>query len=187
MSKSITIDQLGPELRALARKMPDRVRKGLREGALAVIAQVQKEIATTKPHQPEDTGAYAAAWRKRNTKDGAIVLNSMPQALWIERGRRPGPVSSTHLLDWVRRKRLYLDVLPKVLAEHKAGKIQLERRGKRGSVHRSAVDEACKRVAFLIARKLAKEGYTPRYPLRRALEHSKKPIADAIARAMKEG
>lgn len=186
--KRISIDQLGGELRQLAKRMPDRVRVGLQEAALEILALVQAEIESTKPHKPVDVGTYAASWKRIKTKTGAMVVNPTPQAAWIERGRRKGGVSEEgrkHLADWVKRKGLYLDELATVLAEHKAGKIQLERRGKRGTTRRAAIDEACRRVAFVIARKLANEGFSPRWPLKRALAKSKPKVAAAIARAMK--
>lgn len=188
ISKRISIDQLGGELRQLAKRMPERVRRGLQDAALEILPLVQQEIEATTPHKPVDVGTYAASWKRIKTKGGAMVVNTSPQGAWIERGRRKGGVSEEgqkHLADWVKRKGLYLDELANVLAAHRAGTIQLERRGKRGSVRRSAIDEACRRVAFVIARKLAREGYAPRYPLRRALLKSKPKVAAAIARAMK--
>jgi len=194
---TINLSDLNKRLRKLTPELQRAMHKGLVEGANRIVAQVQQEIETTSPHKPVDTGAMAAGYRARRTARGAMVVSSVPQALWIERGRRPGPVSAEgrrHLADWVRRKHLYLEELANVMAQHHSGESPLKRtfvdldtgKVKRRTLKRAAIDEACDRVAFAIARKLASKGYAPRYPLKRAIKSSRRAVLEAVRTAMHE-
>lgn len=194
---SINLGDLNKRLQQLGPRLQRAMHKGLVEGAHRIVAQVQQEIETTAPHKPVDTGVMAAGYRARRTARGAMVTNSIPQALWIERGRRPGPVSAAgiqHIADWVKRKRLYLDELTKVMAQHLSGEIALKRnytdratgKTKRGTIARAAIQEACDRVAHAIAQSIARKGYAPRYPLKRAIKSSHRAVLEAVLQSMRE-
>lgn len=171
---SITLAEFGSKLRAMGPVLDKAVRRGLHEGAMLLVVQIHEEIASTTPHKPVDTGDMAAHYRAKRTAKGSIVGNTRPQALWIEVGRRPGPVSAEgrkNLTEWVRRKRLYLDALPKGA-------------GKRPG--RDVVQAACESVAFAIAKRLSEKGYAPRFPVKRALGHSRGKILNVILENMRQ-
>lgn len=188
VQNSVTLPQLAAKLRKMGPEISRAMQRGLVSGAHRIVAQVQEEIETTTPHKPVDQGTMAAGYRAIKTKKGAKVVNPVPQALWIERGRRPGPVSAqgqAHIAEWVRRKRIYLEELSRVLAEHKAGTIILKA-DKRGSVRKDAVREACERVAYAIAQKLRRQGYAPRWPLKRAIKASHRAVLQDVLQEMKK-
>lgn len=119
---NVDLRDLGDTLRALYPKIRASVLKASAECALRIVAQVQVEIDETDvPGPPVNTGAYAAAWRWRRTKDGAIVFNATPQAEWIERGRNAGPISKEGqeaLRLWIKRKGLHVGLA--VMLQNKA-------------------------------------------------------------------
>lgn len=197
VSNSITLPTLAQKLRKMGPDLARHARKGLVEGAHFIVGQVQVEIATTQPHQPVDKGTMAQGYRAQRTEKGAKVTNAVPQALWIERGRRPGPVSAEgrkHIAEWVRRKRLYLDELARVLDDHESGVapisapmgVKVNDRGGFRGLKKAAIEIACQNVAYAIASTIAKKGYAPRWPLKRAIKSSERAVLGFILRAMRE-
>lgn len=182
----VGLKDFGKRLQRLGPEIEQRLRAGLLDGAMRIQAQVQTEIATSQPHKPVDTGVYAAAFESKRTHDGAVMGNKSPQGAWVEVGRRKGPVSKEgqqHLADWVRRKKLYLDILPAVQRSLRASRPGPLGKDGRAKLKADSVTEACARVAFLIARKIAREGYDPRFPVGRAVRHA--PITKDLRDALK--
>ena len=106
---------------------------------------IQETIDATEP-VPVDMAQYRASWSNKTTGKGSMVASSAKQAVWIERGRGPGPVPLEAIKAWAARK----GIAPE--------------------------------VAFLIARKIARTGYAPRFVLRRAIE-SLRPRFGAIVKS----
>lgn len=96
---------LAAALRKLSTEAPQAVEDEMvNAGMMLQGPLVQKAIAETSPHQPVDQGQYKAAWAFEPIEGGALVGNASKQALWIERGRAPGPVPFGPILAWVKRK-----------------------------------------------------------------------------------
>jgi hypothetical protein len=134
---------------------------------------VQREIAASDP-QPVDQGQYKAAWQSTPVEGGAVVGNSSAQSVWIERGRGPGPVPLAPIREWVRRKGFAVAKLRATL------KGQGQKRVSK-SAQEAAIDEA----AFLIARKIGREGIAPRWVLRRAIGKLNSSIGRSVRDALR--
>lgn len=199
---TVTLEDLARRLRRLGPEMRRSIVRGLRAGAKRVRAGVAQSIAETRPHPPVDTGVYRAAFDIESIPDGARVENRVLHAEEIEIGRRPGPVPLQPILEWVKRKGLYEDELRRVLSSrkesHRIERANLRRlvegtESERAEMNRlrrrqrnDAIEEAARRVAFLIRRKIAREGFAPRFPMRRALEENQRDIELAILAALEE-
>lgn len=199
---TVSLADFATRLRRLGPSMQRHLVRGLRAGALAVRAGVVEAIAETSPYPPVDTGVYRSAFEIERLSNGARVENRVLHAEQIEIGRRPGPVPLQPILEWVKRKRLYETELRAVLAslrgEHRTERARLRARLKGSDIEHSelralrreqrndAIEEAARRVAFAIARKIAQRGFLPRYPMRRALEHNRRDIELAILAALEE-
>ena len=84
----VTLAGLAGALRSLGAKGEPAVLAGLRElGDMLAGPVIQHEIAAAGA---VDQGQYKASWTSTPTADGAVVQSSVPQAVWIERGRGPG-------------------------------------------------------------------------------------------------
>lgn len=167
MKRTIALPDLGPELRRLAREFPKAVEAGMRECAMLVGGQfVQDAIASSSPYLPVDRGQYKASFRTRRIAGGARVYNLSPQAVWIERGRRPGPVPLAPILAWVRRKGLADGPMGSAVRK---GAYGMKRSVLASKKKRAAREQDAIAIARKIQRKIAAEGYAPRWPLRRAL------------------
>lgn len=163
--------QLASALRRLGEQAPEAARDAMIEGAtLLQGALIQREIATSSP-QPVDQGQYKAAWTKVEASDGALVGNATKQALWVERGRGPGPVPFKAILEWVRRKGF-------VRAQSKA---TARASGRRSS--KSEIEQAETTAALAIQRKIEQQGIEPRWPLRRALDALRGRLPAMLRRA----
>ena len=199
---TVTLEDFARRIRRLGPEMHRSIVRGLRAGAKRVRAGVAQSIAETRPHPPVDTGVYRAAFEVESLPEGARVENRVLHAEEIEVGRRPGPVPLGPILDWVKRKRLYEEELRRVLASRKAedrieranlravvkgtGSERTEMNRLRRRQRSDAIEEAARRVAFLIRRKIAREGFAPRFPMRRALEDNRRDIELAIVAALEE-
>lgn len=109
-----TLAELGGKLRRLGPQIQRAMLAGARDLALKLMAGVKLEIGQTTPHAPVNSGAYRAGWKFKRTPGGAVVFNNEPQAVWIERGRRAGPISQAGfeaLKLWVKRKGLWVGAL----------------------------------------------------------------------------
>jgi hypothetical protein len=148
----------------MATVAPKALEDAMVDGAMQLQGSlVQKAIASTDP-QPVDQGQYKAAWVFEPISGGALVGNASKQALWIERGRAPGPVPYGPILAWVRRKGF-------VKAQAKVD-----------------IEQAEASAAFAIQKKIGERGIEPRWVLRRAVEalRSRLPrlLQDALRRAL---
>jgi hypothetical protein len=156
--EEIPIRAFGGKLRGLEGRLSKAMLRGMRAAAIVLRAGLEETIAGTSP-PPVDTGAYRAAWNITRTEQGARVGNESLQALFVEIGRRPGPVSAAgyqNLIDWVRRKGLATD------------------------------EREIKSIAWAVKEKIEKLGVKPRYVMRNALEQHKPAMAAALSAALTE-
>jgi hypothetical protein len=197
---AISVPDFARRIRSLAPRMEREIVRGLRRGALRVRAAVAEAIATTRPYAPVDRGIYAASFQIERLAQGARVESGVLQAEMIEVGRRPGPVPLAPILAWVKRKRIYENELQRVLGErgerHRSERAILRdltrgtdsARGELASLRRrqrrEAVDEAAMRVAVAIRAKIQREGFAPRFPMRRGLAASARDVELAILFAL---
>jgi hypothetical protein len=121
-------------------------------------------------------GVYARAWRGISHARGAAVTNAEPYAGVIEFGRRPGsrfppraPIEA-----WVKRKL--------------GGQIKqsVKARTGRKRVSKSDVDAAVKQAAFLIARKIARDGIQGKFVATDMLPRLKTIAKEEIDKAMQK-
>lgn len=163
---------LASALRQMAADTPKALEHGMVDAAEQLKgALVQREIATTNP-QPVDQGQYKAGWVSREVEGGAVVGNTTKQALWIERGRGPGPVSFKAILAWVRRKGF----------ARASAKAAAKAQGRRSS--KSEQEQAETTAALAITRKIEQQGIEPRWVLRRAIEALKGKLPGILRRAL---
>jgi hypothetical protein len=157
MAGSISPGEFARVLRSLQEKIPDAIQEGLEEAGLMLQGKlVQGSIASTEPHQPVDTGQYKSGWRSQPTAAGAVVFNTTKQALWMERGRGPGPVPFAPIREWVRRKKI------------------------------ATGDAEIDRAAHAIQRSIARVGIKPRWVLRRAIEDLRPELPKIWRRKLRE-
>ena len=102
MGIKIKPSELGKELRARAKKMPDVIRKGS-----YMAAQRGRSLLVRRT--PVDRGLLKASWRaKRGSgKELATIENDAPYAGIVEFGARPHPVSregQAAIALWAKRK-----------------------------------------------------------------------------------
>ena len=151
----MTPAQLAQKLRQLEQLVPEAVEGAMVEGALMLQGRlVQREIAAADP-QPVDQGQYKGAWQMTQVPGGAVVGNSAKHAVFIERGRGPGPVPFGPILEWVKRKGI------------------VRGRGRRA-------DAEATRAALAIQRKIEQQGIEPKWILRRSLEALRAPLGRII-------
>lgn len=172
MSRTVSPLELASALRRMGEAAPEAVRKALVEGAVTLRGElVQQAIASSAP-QPVDRGQYKAGWRMSEVAGGAVVFNLTPQALWMERGRAPGPVPLKPIRDWVRRKGFWR-------AEVKARR--------RDRTHRPGdTDRIIDRIALAVARKIAEQGIEPRWVLRRSVGALEQRLPGLLRRSLGE-
>lgn len=170
----VTAGGLADALRRMGEAYPKAVEQGMAEAALMLKgALVQREIATTDP-KPVDQGQYKAGWVSTPIEGGAVVGNQSKQALWIERGRGPGPVPFQAIYEWVKRKGF----------ARKQAKATAKAQGRRSS--KNEVEQAEKSAALAIQRKIEQQGIEPRWVLRRAMEALKDKMPGILRRALRE-
>lgn len=163
---------LAAMMRTLGERAPAAVEGAMREGGMMLGGDlVQQEIASTKP-QPVDQGQYKAAWVTTPVEGGAVVGNTSKQALFIERGRGPGPVPLGPILAWVKRKGFVR------ASVKRAAKAQ----GRRST--QSDRDRAEYGAALAIQKKIQEQGIEPRWPLRRAIARLGPKMVGIIRRAL---
>lgn len=176
---------LADELNRLGQQFPKAIEQGMVEGAtLLQGALVQREIASSDP-QPVDQGQYKAAWVLQEVEGGAVVGNTSKQALWVERGRAPGPTPFGPILEWVRRKGF---VRSAVKAAKKAapGPRQRDSKGRYQGASENEIEAAEKTAALAIQRKIEQQGVEPRWVLRRAMVALQSKMAGILRRAVRE-
>lgn len=86
----------GAFLRRMGAALPAAVERGLREGAMIIQAKATELT-------PVDQGQMKASWRVVPVDGGALVVNGAGHAVFVERGRGPGPVPAGPILAWMRR------------------------------------------------------------------------------------
>lgn len=174
---------LADELNRLGQQFPKAVEQGMVEGAtLLQGALVQREIAASSP-QPVDQGQYKAAWTMTEVEGGAVVGNTTKQALWVERGRAPGPTPFGPILEWVRRKGF---VRAAVKAVAKARGTGRDSKGRFQGASQSEIDQAEKTAALAIKRKIEQQGIEPRWVLRRAIDALRSKMPAILRRSVRE-
>ncbi len=100
-SHHVSIKGFAAALRARGREVPAACVEALREaGDMLAGPVIQHEIAAAKA---VDLGQYAASWSSKPVPGGCDVSSSAPQAVWIERGRGPGPVPLAPIKAWAAR------------------------------------------------------------------------------------
>lgn len=163
--KRVSLGQLSAAIRATGNAVPASLERAMREGALVLIGEIQAVIAETDP-QPVDQGQFKASWGEPiDVPGGAIVGSSAKQALWIERGRLPGPVPFEPIREWVRRhKDMWADLAAELGDD----------------------DAAIDQIATAVQRKVAERGYAPRWVLRRAIERLDRKMPAIIRRNAQE-
>lgn len=174
-AKRVSPGGFAADLRRLKEALPRAVEDALVEGAQQLGgALVQREIASTGPHQPVDQGQYKAGWQVTEVKGGAVVGNSTQQAVWMERGRGPGPVPFSAILAWVKRKGF----------AKAAVKAAAKSRGQRTS--KSEIEQAEESAAHAITASISRKGIEPRWVLRRALTALGPSLQKIIRRRLRE-
>lgn len=83
-------------LRTHAQRAPEAVEAALREGAMILLG---KAVERT----PVDQGQMKASWRAYDIPGGAMVTNLATHAVFVERGRGPGPVPIGPIRAWAKR------------------------------------------------------------------------------------
>lgn len=171
-------------LRRHGEQIPRAVERGMVDaGAQLKGSLVQREIAAASP-QPVDQGQYKAAWVLQEVEGGAVVGNTTKQALWVERGRAPGPVPFQPILEWVRRKGF---VRAAVKAAKKAmGPLKRDSKGRFLGASKTEIEQAEVVAALAIQRKIEQQGVEPRWPLRKAIAVLQGKMGGILRRAMRE-
>lgn len=177
-----TAGGLASALRQMAVDVPKALVHGMVDAAEQLKGSlVQREIAATNP-PPVDQSQYKAGWTSHEVGGGAAVGNTTKQALWIERGRGPGPVPFKAILEWVKRKGF---VRAQTKAAKKAsGPLQRDDKGRYKGATKQEIEQAEEGAALAIARKIAQQGIRPRWVLRRAIDALKGKMPGILRRAM---
>ena len=86
-----------------------RRKKGIHSAALLTVREIQTRIIPNLKPTPVDRGTSRAGWRAETTEDGADVVNTVPQTLFIDQGVpaasvKIGRAMITALAEWARRK-----------------------------------------------------------------------------------
>lgn len=176
---------LADAMRRMGEQFPKALEQGMVEGAtLLQGALVQREIASSDP-QPVDQGQYKAAWTVTEVEGGAVVGNTSKQALWVERGRAPGPTPFGPILEWVRRKG-FVRAAVKAAKKAAPGPRQRDSKGRFQGASEDEIEQAEQGAAVAIQRKITREGVAPRWVLRRALDALRGKMPAILRRAVRE-
>lgn len=196
-------------VRKLGGVLEQAVVRGLQDGGDRLIKRIHEQVALTEPNPPIDTRQYDSAWKNVRDPRGSTVRNDTPQALWIEVGRRPGPVSQEGfeaLVRWVIRHGLEQEELSAELEKARRAREPAQRgaitRLRRGGAskaeiagararHRAAIVEdasqaAAEHVAWAIRQALREKGYAPRHVLARALVAAKPDFLAAMEASLEK-
>lgn len=153
-ARRISFAQLPDFYRRLARSMPEAAKTGALAAALRGQAYLVDQTSRLKV---VDRGRYRQGWKGVAHPLGGRLYNDAPYAGVIEEGRRPGRFPPVDVMQrWVQRR--------------------LGGRGlSRGDV---------KSVAFLVSRKIAREGIPGKYVLRDALPAIQRFLDEEVQRAL---
>jgi hypothetical protein len=139
---------LGSAVAKLGKDVERQIIRGLRKTARLGVREVIRTALTTTP-RPHARGTYIRSWRVVQVSSGAVIANTADHAVFVEAGRQPGkrpPIKP--LIDWIEAKGL-----DKKLAR---------KTGAKGPARTRA-------LAFVIARKIGREGVRGRWILRRSM------------------
>jgi hypothetical protein len=122
--------------------------RGLNAAALRTVAHIQNSIIPSLKPVPVARGIYRAGWHVEKLPNGAHVVNTVAQAMFIEHGVRAENVKISRpmieaLAAWVRMKGI-------------GGKV-VTGKGGRMVVKRATQDEATA-IAWAIAKTMQKKG-----------------------------
>jgi hypothetical protein len=177
----ISFDELGPRLKADEKaRMAGLIRTIRVTAKTTAPAIVQGCVDSTQPHIPVDRGTYRRSWQVGNIDGGAVVYNSAPYAAIIEHGRRPGKFPPIRAIEeWVARKGFV-----QAAAGFKMGVTAFRRAAgyEEGKTSARSQNNAAviRQAAFLIARKIAREGMAARHVLARAEPRITAAVRNAI-------
>lgn len=95
--------------RYLERSLEKAATGAVQAAAMHVVEDIQTKIIPEEPRPPVDRGVYRAGWRAQPTQEGAMIVNAVPHAIFIEHGVRaenvkPGKAMITALSAWAQRK-----------------------------------------------------------------------------------
>ena len=163
--EKVTLAQLPERLRQRPQVVLKAVIQTLQNQARTVgLRYVQEEVSLSRP-QPVDRGAYRRGFQAATLPEGAVLFNPVLYASTIESGRRPGKGPPPGVLvDWVLRKGLVRDV--------------------KGKSSRLAV---AKGIAYVIGRKIAKEGQPARRIMAKAWTRWRPELLRAVGQAVATG
>jgi hypothetical protein len=146
--------ELEKALAALEREVRVDTVRAMRKTARWGVREIGKTARATKP-RPYAWGNYERGWQVDSKKDGADIVNRVRHANYVEQGRRPGKAPPIGpIRRWVVQKRLAL----------------------RPSV--------AQRIAYLIARKIARKGTKGRFVLARTMPKISARLARTIERVL---
>jgi hypothetical protein len=165
--RKVTPAGLTAALERLTEQTPELVRRSMGEAATAL----EREAAGDST-QPVDQGDVKGGWTSEPTADGFRVSNRSEHAVWVERGRGPGPVPFGAILAWVKRKGI----------ARAQAKTTAKAQGRRAS--KDEVTQAEKSAAAAIQKKIEREGIEPRWVLRRAVERLRSKMGGILRRAV---
>ena len=202
MARVVLASQFAHELRRMAAALPEAIERGMRDAGLQLQGRlVQREIAATTPYKPVDQGQYKAGWTSFEVPGGLAVGNKSKQALWIERGRQPGPVPLAPLYEWVRRHRdmwsakakqqvsaLKTEPVRAGRGANAVRKVEVRQHNRRARQLERTVgqDSAITEVARAVQAAIRARGIRPRWVLRRAIDDLRPVVPRAIKRALRE-
>jgi len=86
-------------------------RKAVLSASLRVVSHIVSVLIPAAQPRPVDRGIYRAGFRARRIQDGALIQNTAPHALFVEKGVRGknvkvGKAMIDALAGWVKRKGL---------------------------------------------------------------------------------
>lgn len=187
MAETINIKDVGKWPAAVVRARKDAMVKTIRQtvGERGPVL-VRQAVFATQPRPPFDRGTYANSWHRIAIPDGARLLSSDPKASVIDGGRRPGKGVSKEgmvaLEGWVRRHHMADDAGAKALARAEKQRTTAWRSDSpakplaylaakkisKSLLAKGATESAIRSIAFLIARKIKRDGMPAKLVLQRA-------------------
>jgi|SRR5580693_3824810 hypothetical protein len=128
--------------------MKEAALRGLNAAAQRTVNHIQTEVIPACVPEPVARGVYKAGWHVVQLHNGAEVVNTVPQAAFIEYGVRAENVKIGRgmidaLAEWVRMKGI-------------GGKVTVSKGGLR-KVKKATLDEA-RAIAWAIAKSMQKKG-----------------------------
>jgi hypothetical protein len=143
-----SIREAGNWLKAADEESNAAMLRGLNAAALRLVQHIQTVVIPGITPEPVARGAYKAAWRAERLPNGAEVVNTTIQSIFIEYGVKPGNVHISRkmieaLAAWVRMKGI-------------GGRFKVSKTGV-VRLHRASKDEAID-IAWAIAKSMQKHG-----------------------------